>query len=99
MNPAPTSTTSTSCMRTGRDAGTVLSGVQKWVWPTSAAPNPNTDLTWQLPLQVDLSCGTTNALLSVIEPEKCEYLFKVTTPALCYPPKLEEGGAQPKDEL
>jgi hypothetical protein len=40
-------------------------------------------------IQVDLSCGTTNALLSVSEPEKCEYRFKVTSPALCYP--LEEG--------
>lgn len=40
--------------------------------------------------QVDLSCGTTNALLSVSEPEKCEYRFKVTSPALCYP--VEEGG-------
>lgn len=50
-------------------------------------------------LQVDLSCGTTNALLSVIEPEKCEYLFKVTTPAVCYPTREEVGGERPKDEL
>jgi hypothetical protein len=44
------------------------------------------------PRQVDLSCGTTNALLSVSEPEKCEYRFKVTSPALCYPVE-EAGGA------
>ncbi|GFZ44630.1 Alpha-glucosidase 2 subunit beta [Saitozyma sp. JCM 24511] len=48
---------------------------------------------WNGPMRsatVDLSCGTTNALLSVSEPEKCEYRFKVTSPALCYP--VEEGG-------
>lgn len=45
--------------------------------------------------QVDLVCGTSNALLSVIEPEKCEYLFKVQTPAVCIVD--EEGKA--KDEL
>ena len=32
-----------------------------------------------------MSCGTENALLSVSEPEKCEYAFKVTSPALCLP--------------
>lgn len=32
---------------------------------------------------VDLVCGTTNALLSVAEPEKCTYLYKVATPAVC----------------
>ncbi|KAK4056711.1 glucosidase II [Microbotryomycetes sp. JL221] len=33
--------------------------------------------------KVDLVCGTNNALLSVTEPEKCIYLFKVSTPAIC----------------
>ena len=36
-------------------------------------------------LQLDLICAPTNALLSVIEPEKCEYLFTVSTPAVCFP--------------
>lgn len=35
------------------------------------------------PAQVDLICGTTNALLNVAEPEKCTYLFQVSTPAVC----------------
>lgn len=41
--------------------------------------------------QVDvvLSCGTKNELLSVSEPEKCEYRFKVTSPAMCLP--LDDG--------
>lgn len=34
-------------------------------------------------VQVDLICGTTNALLNVAEPEKCTYLFQVSTPAVC----------------
>lgn len=33
---------------------------------------------------MDLSCGTENALLTIAEPEKCEYLFETTTPALCW---------------
>ncbi|EIW62173.1 endoplasmic reticulum protein [Trametes versicolor FP-101664 SS1] len=32
-----------------------------------------------------MSCGTENAVLSVAEAEKCEYEFKVTSPALCLP--------------
>lgn len=36
--------------------------------------------------QLNLVCGTSNALVSVIEPEKCEYLFTVTSPAVCFPP-------------
>ncbi|RPD62087.1 endoplasmic reticulum protein [Lentinus tigrinus ALCF2SS1-7] len=34
---------------------------------------------------LDMSCGLENAVLSVGEPEKCEYAFKVTSPALCLP--------------
>lgn len=34
-------------------------------------------------MQVDLICGTTNALINVAEPEKCTYLFQVSTPAVC----------------
>lgn len=44
---------------------------------------------------VDLSCGTSNALISVSEPEKCEYRFKVTSPALCWP----EAPGSPTDEV
>lgn len=43
-------------------------------------------------LQVDITCGRENALVSISEPEKCEYFFKVTSPALCWP--LEEGASQ-----
>lgn len=46
---------------------------------------PSAYLGQTLTIQVDLSCGTTNALVSIMEPEKCEYRFKVTTPALCWP--------------
>ena len=49
--------------------------------------------------QLDIACGTSNALLSIVEPcvrcapairadvrsEKCEYLFKMTSPAACRP--------------
>ncbi|KAG9030475.1 hypothetical protein FRB95_003925 [Tulasnella sp. JGI-2019a] len=42
-----------------------------------------------------LSCGTENELLSISEPEKCEYHFVGKTPALCLPLEKEEG----KDEL
>ncbi|ODN73839.1 hypothetical protein L202_07363 [Cryptococcus amylolentus CBS 6039] len=52
---------------------------------------------------VVLSCGTSNALLSVAEPEKCEYRFKVSSPALCWPeqqPVVEgEVKQESKDEL
>ncbi|MBW0472288.1 hypothetical protein O181_012003 [Austropuccinia psidii MF-1] len=34
-------------------------------------------------VKLDLKCGTKNQLYSVMEPEKCEYWFKVTTPAVC----------------
>ena len=47
--------------------------------------------------QLDLTCGTENALLTVIELEKCEYLFTGTTPALCLP--LEEDRESGRDEL
>jgi protein kinase C substrate 80K-H len=47
-------------------------------------------------VNVEMTCGTTNAITSVTEPEKCEYKFKVTTPALCWP---LEGSEANKDEL
>jgi hypothetical protein len=36
-----------------------------------------------------LECGTENKILSVSEPEKCEYIMKMTTPAVC--PEKSEG--------
>lgn len=41
-------------------------------------------------VNVQLECGKENALLAITEPEKCEYSFKATSPALCWP--LEEAG-------
>ncbi|CAK9780364.1 hypothetical protein CC85DRAFT_287897 [Cutaneotrichosporon oleaginosum] len=48
---------------------------------------------WNGPMRsvnVELECGKENALLAITEPEKCEYNFKVTSPALCWP--LEDAG-------
>lgn len=35
------------------------------------------------PMQVHLTCGPKNELVKVTEPEKCEYQFMVTSPAVC----------------
>ena len=43
-----------------------------------------------------LTCGTENALLTVVELEKCEYQITMMSPALCLP--LSESEAQ-RDEL
>ena len=40
--------------------------------------------------QLVMSCGLENAVLAVAEPEKCEYEFKVTSPALCLAPSAED---------
>ncbi|KAG9047908.1 hypothetical protein FS837_001237 [Tulasnella sp. UAMH 9824] len=45
----------------------------------------------QRSVTLKLSCGTENELLSVSEPEKCEYHFVGKTPALCWPTESEEG--------
>lgn len=56
-------------------------------------------------VNVELSCGKENEILSVTEPEKCEYKFKATSPALCWPegkqPQAQaaEPDVQVKDEL
>ncbi|KAA1073417.1 hypothetical protein PGT21_011415 [Puccinia graminis f. sp. tritici] len=34
-------------------------------------------------LNLEIRCGTKNELYSVMEPEKCEYLIKMTSPAVC----------------
>ncbi|KZO92144.1 hypothetical protein CALVIDRAFT_313397 [Calocera viscosa TUFC12733] len=47
-------------------------------------------------VELVLTCGTENALLSIAEPEKCEYIVEGTSPALCWPLETE---AQTKDEL
>ncbi|RXK36650.1 protein kinase C substrate 80K-H [Tremella mesenterica] len=79
-------------------------------WNTSAEPATydyytrqvykNGAKCWNGPMRsvtVDMTCGTTNALLQISEPEKCEYRFKVTTPALCWP--LDSGEQTVKEEL
>lgn len=43
----------------------------------------------QRSLELILTCGTENVLLTVSEPEKCEYQITGTTPALCLP--VEDG--------
>ncbi|KAK9462926.1 glucosidase II beta subunit-like-domain-containing protein [Lipomyces oligophaga] len=44
-----------------------------------------------------MECGEKNRLLSVSEPAMCEYLFKITTPAMCTKPS--DKIAQNHDEL
>ncbi|WWC57645.1 uncharacterized protein I303_100177 [Kwoniella dejecticola CBS 10117] len=79
-------------------------------WNTAATPGSyeyytkqlynNGGRCWNGPLrsvQVDLSCGKENALLSISEPEKCEYQFKVTTPALCWPEGEGESEGEGRD--
>jgi hypothetical protein len=69
----------------------VRSEVCRYVLPTSALTIVHA-VAWQ----VDLSCGLENELLTVAEPEKCEYLITGTTPALCAPLEIKRGV---KDEL
>ncbi|ORZ19163.1 glucosidase II beta subunit-like-domain-containing protein [Lobosporangium transversale] len=41
-------------------------------------------------VKVMMSCGSVNELVAVSEPEKCEYLFKFRTPAVCqFDPKTD----------
>ncbi|KAG9103984.1 hypothetical protein FRC06_006423 [Ceratobasidium sp. 370] len=46
----------------------------------------------------DITCGTENAILTIAEPEKCEYLFTGTSPALCWPLD-EKSEKKEKEEL
>ncbi|THH05009.1 hypothetical protein EW145_g5112 [Phellinidium pouzarii] len=48
-----------------------------------------------------LECGTENAILSVSEPEKCEYQLMGTSPVLCLPldADVSPGGKNMKEEL
>lgn len=45
---------------------------------------------------VQLQCATENTLISVSEPNKCEYLFIVGTPAECI---ITDSDFSEKDEL
>ncbi|KAK8844712.1 hypothetical protein IAR55_006562 [Kwoniella newhampshirensis] len=52
---------------------------------------------WNGPMRsvtVDITCGTANALLSISEPEKCEYRYKVTSPSVCWPEDGSVGVSQ-----
>ncbi|KAI1317952.1 hypothetical protein EDD11_007474 [Mortierella claussenii] len=71
-------------------------------WETGTATPYDTQLytdgekCWNGPnrsVQLVMSCGETNAIISVSEPAKCEYLFKFQTPALC--PVLPSVNAAP----
>jgi protein kinase C substrate 80K-H len=56
---------------------------------------------WNGPMRsatVHMSCGRENALVGISEPEKCEYHFRVTTPALCWPDE-DGAGVTVKEEL
>jgi hypothetical protein len=75
----------------GRSVGMVRSEVCRYVLPTLALTIVHA-VAWQ----VDLLCGLENELLTVTEPEKCEYLITGTTPALCSPLEFERDA---KDEL
>ncbi len=46
-----------------------------------------------------MTCGTENVLLTVAEPEKCEYVFTGTTPALCYPLASDKSAKTAKEDL
>jgi len=61
-------------------------GVQCWNGP-------------QRTLQVHLTCGMENELISVSEPNRCEYEFKFTTPAVCSEPVKPDEAADLHDEL
>lgn len=37
----------------------------------------------QRTMQVNMKCGTENKVISVWEPNKCEYEMEMTTPAVC----------------
>lgn len=43
-------------------------------------------------VDVVVSCGLENRLISASEPSRCEYLFEFSTPAICL---LEEGQLPP----
>lgn len=48
---------------------------------------------------VRVHCGGENALVSVAEPNRCEYLMDFTTPAACNPALVEKSNEDTHDEL
>ncbi|KAI9595917.1 glucosidase II beta subunit-like-domain-containing protein [Syncephalis fuscata] len=52
----------------------------------------------QRSVKVELTCGIEEKLLSVEEPEKCVYLMKMTTPAVCPLPTDTDENADTKDD-
>jgi hypothetical protein len=48
--------------------------------------------------QVDIACAKENSLLAVYELEKCEYVFKTTSPAACWPEDEGEDVKKPAKE-
>lgn len=84
-------------MLTVSDAGTALFEVLRCVQSSRGALK-QASLTASS-LQVKLICGTSNALVSVWEPEKCEYQFTVATPAVCFDGLLEQAEAKQKGEV
>ncbi|KAG0234419.1 hypothetical protein BGW42_006629 [Actinomortierella wolfii] len=45
-----------------------------------------------------LSCGLENEIVSVTEPEKCEYVYEFRTPAVCRKPNETRSGGEDEDE-
>ena len=84
----PSSTTRSNCTTRGTRKPHVT-----FFFPASTADLASRSLKcWNGPersVKLDLSCGTNNELLHISEPEKCEYYFKATSPALCWPLALE----------
>lgn len=73
----------------GQNAGMDQSEVSRWVILCRSF------LALMTLLQLHLSCGTENAILTIAELEKCEYHLTATTPALC----LSEASGNAREEL
>lgn len=48
---------------------------------------------------VQLDCGLETKVISVSEPNRCEYLYKMETPAACYVAASNTDEVQEHDEL
>ncbi|XP_039277826.1 glucosidase 2 subunit beta [Nilaparvata lugens] len=81
---------------------TTLGLWQKWVGrenPYSAMLYDQGQTCWNGPQRsthVQVSCGVENVVLSVSEPNRCEYLFHLATPSACWPELPQQ---HPHDEL
>lgn len=101
---APSSTTRRSCTTTAPSAGTGRTGASRCASGPSLRAVPLAPADQRPPaaaaaFQLELSCAKENELLSVVEAEKCEYVFKATSPALCWPAASEAEAVQVKQEL